>query len=121
MGLDYLDLYLIHQPYGDHYGSRHAMEELLGEGRVRAIGVCNFPTRRPVDLYLHVDVKPAVNQIESHPLYQRNKDHKVMEEYGIPAVTSGMHARRFIAGDVYCHPVRDAIGPDHSHRPNSDE
>lgn len=68
--LDYLDLYLIHQPYGDVYGSWRAMEELYREGKVRAIGVSNFHPDRVMDLIIHNEVTPAVNQIETHPFYQ---------------------------------------------------
>ena len=71
LGLDYLDLYLIHQPYGDYYGAWRAMEEFHHQGRVRAIGVCNFHPDRLVDLIEHNDVTPAVNQIETHVYYQR--------------------------------------------------
>jgi diketogulonate reductase-like aldo/keto reductase len=69
--LDYLDLYLIHQPYGDVYGSWRAMEELYRERRIRAIGVSNFHPDRVMDLMLHNEVKPAVNQIETHPFHQQ--------------------------------------------------
>jgi len=69
--LDYLDLYLIHQPYGDVYGSWRAMEELCQERKVRAIGVSNFPPDRIMDLILHNKVVPAVNQIETHPFCQQ--------------------------------------------------
>src|SRR5438270_13976851 len=71
LGLDYLDLYLIHQPYGDVYGSWRAMEELYQEGRTRAIGVSNFQPDRVMDLILHNEVVPAVNQIETHPFHQQ--------------------------------------------------
>jgi 2,5-diketo-D-gluconate reductase A len=69
--LEYLDLYLIHQPIGDVYGAWRAMEELYRDGRVRAIGVCNFPPDRLMDLMVHNDVTPAVNQIETHPFNQQ--------------------------------------------------
>lgn len=83
LNLDYLDLYLIHQPFGDYYGSWRAMEELYKEGRIRAIGVCNFYPDRLADLCLHNEVTPAVNQIETHPLFQRVEDHAVMQKYGV--------------------------------------
>ena len=67
LGTDYLDLYLIHMPYGDYHGSWRAMEELLRAGRVRAIGVCNFLPDRLCDLILSHEAVPAVNQIELHP------------------------------------------------------
>jgi Aldo/keto reductases, related to diketogulonate reductase len=69
--LDYLDLYLIHQPYGDVYGAWRAMEELHREKRIRAIGVSNFHPDRVMDLMLHNQIKPAVNQIETHPFHQQ--------------------------------------------------
>ena len=83
LGLDYLDLYLIHQPYGDYYGAWRAMEELYHQGRVRAIGVCNFHPDRLVDLIEHTDVTPAVNQIETHVYYQRTEDHRIMRERAV--------------------------------------
>ncbi len=83
LGLDYLDLYLIHQPYGDYYGAWRAMEELYHQGRVRAIGVCNFHPDRLVDLIEHTDVTPAVNQIETHVYYQRTEDHRIMREHAV--------------------------------------
>ena len=69
LGLDYLDLYLIHQPVGDYYGAYRAMEEFYMEGRVRAIGVCNFYPDRLTDLAIHAEVIPAVNQVELHPFF----------------------------------------------------
>ena len=82
LGLDYLDLYLIHQPVGDYYGAYRAMEEMYKEGRVRAIGVCNFYPERLTDLVLHMDVIPAVNQVELHPFFQQGRAIKNMKEYG---------------------------------------
>lgn len=70
LGLDYLDLYLIHQPYGDVHGSWKAMEELYKAGKVRAIGVSNFHPDRVMDLIVFNEVAPAVNQIETHPFQQ---------------------------------------------------
>ncbi|SEJ38681.1 Aldo/keto reductase [Dyadobacter sp. SG02] len=69
--LDYLDLYLIHQPFGDVYGEWRAMEELYKEGKVRAIGVSNFQPDRLIDLIIHNEIVPAVNQIETHPFHQQ--------------------------------------------------
>lgn len=80
MQLDYLDLYLIHQPYGDVYGSWRAMEELYREGKVRAIGVSNFQMDRLVDLIIHNEVVPAVNQVETNPFCQQIESVKVMKE-----------------------------------------
>ncbi|WP_433946549.1 aldo/keto reductase [Paenibacillus sp. SN-8-1] len=81
--LDYLDLYLIHQPFGDVFGSWRAMEELYREGKVRAIGVSNFRDDRLLDLTLRNEVIPAVNQVETHPFYQQIESAKLMKEYNI--------------------------------------
>ncbi|TCK04328.1 UNVERIFIED_ORG: diketogulonate reductase-like aldo/keto reductase [Anoxybacillus amylolyticus] len=81
--LDYLDLYLIHQPFGDVYGSWRAMEELYCEGKIRAIGVSNFQMDRLVDLIIHNEVVPAVNQIETHPFCQQIESAKLMKEYNV--------------------------------------
>ena len=81
--LDYLDLYLIHQPFGDVYGSWRAMEELYREGAVRAIGVSNFQPDRLVDLILHNEVVPAVNQVETHPFCQQTEAAAVMASGGV--------------------------------------
>lgn len=83
LGLDYLDLWLIHQPYGDVYGAWRAMEELHRAGRIRAIGISNFYPDRLVDFVLHNAVKPAVNQIEIHPFHQQTDAVKILEEYGV--------------------------------------
>lgn len=83
LGLEYLDLYLIHQPYGDVYGAWRAMENLNREGRVRAIGVSNFYPDRLVDFILHNEIVPAVNQIETHPFFQRTNDQAIMKEHGV--------------------------------------
>ena len=81
--LDYLDLYLIHQPYGDIYGSWRAMEELYREGRMRAIGVSNFQPDRIMDLIIHNKVVPAVNQIETHPFCQQIETQKFLHENNV--------------------------------------
>lgn len=80
---DYLDLYLIHMPYGDYYGSWKAMEELYEEGKIKAIGVCNFETDRLVDLILNNKIVPAINQIELHPFHQQTELREVMKKYEI--------------------------------------
>lgn len=92
LGLDYLDLYLIHQPFGDYYGSWRAMEELYREGNVRAIGVSNFYPDRLVDLICHSEVVPAVNQVETHPFFQQTEAQKVMQEYGVQMESWGPFA-----------------------------
>lgn len=83
LGLDYLDLYLIHQPMGDYYGAYRAMEEEYKKGRLKAIGVCNFYPERLADLCLNVEVKPAINQIELHPFFQQENALKTMKEYNV--------------------------------------
>lgn len=83
LGLGYLDLALIHQPYGDYYGTYRAMTELYQAGRIRAIGVSNFYPDRLVDLALHADVVPAVDQIEVNPFDQKNESLKWAAKYGV--------------------------------------
>lgn len=106
--LDYLDLYLIHQPVGDYYGAYKAMEELYKEGRVRAIGVCNFYPDRLMDLVLHSDVIPAVNQVELHPFFQQEKAIDLMKEFGIRPEAWGPFAEG--KHGIFTHPVLSAIG-----------
>ena len=81
--LDYLDLYLLHQPFNDVYGSWRALEELNEKGKAKAIGVSNFFPDRLLDLVSFNKTKPALNQIETHPLYQREEDHKILKEFDI--------------------------------------
>jgi 2,5-diketo-D-gluconate reductase A len=90
--LDYLDLYLIHQPYGDVYGSWRAMEELYREGRTRAIGVSNFQPDRLMDLIVHNKVVPAVNQVETHPFCQQVKAREFMRENNVQIESWGPFA-----------------------------
>ncbi|MDQ0202089.1 aldo/keto reductase [Neobacillus ginsengisoli] len=90
--LDYLDLYLIHQPFGDVYGSWRAMEELYREGRIRAIGVSNFQNDRLIDLIIHNEVTPAVNQVETHPFNQQIESAKFMKEHNVQIESWGPFA-----------------------------
>ena len=90
--LEYLDLYLIHQPYGDIYGSWRAMEELYREGRIKAIGISNFHPDRVMDLILHNNVVPAVNQIETHPFCQQIETQKFLQENNIQIESWGPFA-----------------------------
>ena len=83
LGLGHIDLYLIHQPFGDYYGAWRAMERLYREGGVRAIGVSNFTPERLVDLCMNQEIRPMVNQIEVHPFFQQNTALRVMEDYGV--------------------------------------
>jgi len=81
--LDYIDLYLIHQPFGDVHCSWRAMEELYHEGLIRAIGVSNFQTDRLMDLIINHEVVPAVNQIEIHPFYQQTESIEFAKKYNV--------------------------------------
>ncbi|PAF33300.1 aldo/keto reductase [Paenibacillus sp. 7516] len=81
--LDYLDLYLIHQPFGDYYGAWRAMEELYHEGKIKAIGVSNFLPDRLMDLIMHNEIVPAVNQVETHPFYHQTESATFMKEQGV--------------------------------------
>jgi 2,5-diketo-D-gluconate reductase A len=90
--LDYLDLYLIHQPYGDVYGAWRAMEELVQEGVIRAIGVSNFPPDRVMDFIVHHQVVPAVNQIETHPFHQQIETQQFLAENGVQIESWGPFA-----------------------------
>lgn len=83
LDLNYIDLYLIHQPYNDVFGAWRAMEELYEAGKVKAIGVSNFASAKLVDFVLNTKIKPMVNQIETHPFNQQAEAHKVMAEYDI--------------------------------------
>ena len=81
--LDYLDLLLLHQPFNDIYGAWRAMSKLKKEGRIKSIGVSNFYPDRIMDFALNNEIKPAINQIECNPFYQRQEDEKVLKELGI--------------------------------------
>jgi len=111
LGLDHLDLYLMHQPYGDVYAQWRAMEELNHEGRVRAIGVANFHPDRLVDLIANNDVTPAVNQIETHPFFQRTADQALMREHGVQMQSWGGFAEG--KNDLFTNPLLTGIGEHH--------
>ena len=111
LGLDYVDLYLIHQPLGDYYSFWRAMEQVHADGLARAIGVANFYPDRLVDLIEHNDVTPAVDQIEANPFFQRHADHEVMRAQGVQLESWGGFAegRNNLFGD----PTLTAIGNAH--------
>lgn len=111
LGLDYLDLYLIHQPYGDVYGAWRAIEELHEAGRIRAIGVSNFYPDRLVDFVLHNKVKPAVNQIEIHPFHQQDDALAIMKEHGVQSEAWGPFAEG--KNGLFADPVLTSIGTKH--------
>lgn len=92
LGLDYLDLYLMHQPYGDVYGEWRAMQDLYKEGRIRAIGISNFYPDRVIDLILHNEIIPAVNQIETHPFHQQTDEQKFLQENDVQIESWGPFA-----------------------------
>lgn len=108
LGLDYLDLYLIHQPMGDYFGSWRAMEELYEAGKVRAIGVCNCYPHVLTDLCLSVKTVPMVNQVELHPFFQQEDALKVMETFGVVPEAWGPFAEG--RHDIFTHPVLTEIG-----------
>ena len=108
LGLDYLDLYLVHQPMGDYLGAYRAMEELYEAGKIRAIGVCNCYPHVLADLCETVRVKPAVNQVELHPFFQQPDALALMREYGVTPEAWGP----FAEGNhgIFTHPVLTEIG-----------
>ena len=108
---DYVDLMLIHQPFGDYYGTWRAMEEALRAGKLRAIGVSNFFADRLIDLCHNVDIRPAVNEVETHVFHQQKELHRIMERYGIvheawAPFAEGRH-------DLFTNPVLVRIGAAH--------
>jgi 2,5-diketo-D-gluconate reductase A len=109
--LDVLDLYLIHQPYGDVYGSWRAMQELHHEGRIRAIGVSNFYPDRVMDLIVHNEIVPAVNQIETHPFNQQIETHKFLRESGVQLESWGPFAEG--KHDIFKNELLRSIGAKH--------
>lgn len=115
LGTDYLDLYLIHMPYGDYHGSWRAMEELHRAGKIRAIGVCNFLPDRLADLILSHEVIPAVNQIELHPFCQQRVLRQVMAQYHIAAMAWAPFAEG--QNGIFTHPVLAEIGKQYGKTP----
>lgn len=112
LGLDYVDLYLIHQPFGDLFGQWREMEKLYGEGLTKAIGVSNFYSGRLVDFIMHTDVTPAVNQVEAHPFFQRVKNQKVMSNRGVQMESWGPLAQG--KQGIFEHPTLVAIADAHN-------
>lgn len=108
LGLDYLDLYLIHQPFGDYYGSWRAMERINAEGLSRAIGVSNFYPDRLADLIAHNEIVPAVNQVETHPFNARFTDQEYMAGKGVAIESWGPFAEG--KHGIFTHPTLTAIG-----------
>lgn len=106
--LEYLDLYLIHQPYGDVFGSWRAMEDLYREGKVRAIGVSNFHPDRVMDLIIHSEVAPAVNQIETHPFCQQIETQRFLQENNVQIESWGPFAEG--KNDLFSNELLTTIG-----------
>lgn len=109
--LETLDLYLIHQPYGDIYGSWRAMQELYREGRIRAIGVSNFHPDRVMDVMMHHEVVPAVDQIETHPFHQQVETQKFLQENGIQIESWGPFAEG--RNDIFHNALLRSIAENH--------
>lgn len=108
LGMDYVDLYLLHQPMGDYMGAWHAMEELYRDGVIRAIGVCNFYPHVLTDFCETAEIMPAVNQVELHPFFQQADALAVMKEYDVIPEAWGP----FAEGNhgIFTHPVLTSIG-----------
>lgn len=108
LGLEYLDLYLIHQPMGDYYGAYRAMEELYRDGRIHTIGVCNFYPHVLADFCETVQVIPAINQVELHPFFQQENALALMKGYGVTPQAWGPFAEG--KHGIFTHPVLTEIG-----------
>jgi diketogulonate reductase-like aldo/keto reductase len=108
LGLSYIDLYLIHQPMNDYYGSWRAMEELYEEGKIRAIGVCNFYPERLADLCLNTRIRPMVNQVELHPFFAQEVALTAMKEFEVQPEAWGPMAEG--KHGIFTHPVLTEIG-----------
>ena len=106
--LDYLDLVLVHQPFGDYYGTYHAMEELYKDGKIKAIGVSNFYPDRYIDLYNFVEIKPAINQIETHVFNQQKKPQEILKKYGTQIESWGPFAEG--KNDLFKNKILTKIG-----------
>ncbi|MGO4471186.1 aldo/keto reductase [Arthrobacter sp. M-10] len=111
LGLDYVDLYLIHQPLGDYYSEWRAMQELHQDGLARAIGVSNFHLDRLVDLIDHNEIVPAVNQIETHPFHQRAADQAMMRERSVQIESWGPFAEG--KNNLFTNPLLSTIADAH--------
>jgi len=111
LGLDYLDLYLIHQPYGDIFGAWKAMADLSQEGKIRAMGVCNFPDYRVMDLAVNSGIKPVINQIETHPFQQQKKSAEFLKANDIQIQSWGPFAEG--KNNLFSNEVLSSIGSQH--------
>ncbi|WP_432082753.1 aldo/keto reductase [Streptomyces sp. WAC 04229] len=111
LGLDYLDLYLMHQPFGDVYGQWRAMEAENRAGRAKAIGVANFYPDRLLDLIINNEITPQVNQIETHPFFQRAEYQHLMREHDVQIQSWGGFAEG--RNDLFSNPLLSGIGKEY--------
>ena len=108
LDVDYIDLYLVHQAYNDYYGAWKAIEELYEEGKIKAIGVCNFNTRQIVDLITYTRIKPAINQIEHNPFFQEKEIKPILSQYDVQLEAWAPFAEGI--DDIFNHDTLKSIG-----------
>lgn len=111
LGVDYIDLYLLHKPYGNYYAAWRALEKLHKEGLIRAIGVTSFSNERLQDLFLHNEIKPAINQLETHPFFQQKAANDFLRSEGIVHQAWAPFAEG--KNDIFNHPVIKKIAENH--------
>lgn len=111
LGLDYIDLYLLHKPYGNYYAAWRALEKLYKEGLIRAIGVTSFSNERLQDLFLHNEIKPALNQLETNPFFQQKAANEFLRKEGIVHEAWAPFAEG--QNNIFSHPVLSAIAQKH--------
>lgn len=111
LGVDYIDLYLLHKPYGNYYAAWRALEKLHKEGLIRAIGVTSFSNERLQDLFLHNEIKPAINQLETHPFFQQKAANDFLLSEGIVHQAWAPFAEG--KNDIFNHPVLKKIAENH--------
>lgn len=111
LGVDYIDLYLLHKPYGNYYAAWRALEKLHKEGLIRAIGVTSFSNERLQDLFLHNEIKPAINQLETHPFFQQKAANDFLRSEGIVHQAWASFAEG--KNDIFNHPVLKKIAENH--------
>ena len=115
LGLDYVDLYLLHQPIGDYYSAWRALEDIYKDGKAKAIGVCNFYPERMTDLCLHCEIQPMVNQVECHPFFHQKQAVETANEFGIILEAWGPLAEG--GHGIFTHPVLTEIGNQYGKTP----
>lgn len=115
LGVDYVDLYIIHQPFNDTYGAWRAMSKLHKEGKIRAIGVSNFYADKITDFCAFNDIKPAINQIEMHPLFQKENEQKINNDLGVAVQSWASFAEG--KGEMFSNKVLKSIGEKYGKTP----